>query len=73
MGKNVKCHVEKGNDIGLWVNIRGSEGTKQFCLGWVMAMDSCYPSSPYRIIETHYNGSISIWRKTKGRGAVHLN
>ena len=68
-------HVERneGDPLG-WQSIFGT-GTRsrQFCEGWVAAMNwSCYPSKPLRIISTASSGDITIVTETKGRGE-HTN
>lgn len=69
-----RWHVERKEDdpVG-WMPIFGASGTRQYCEGWVDAMDSCYPSKPLRIVATFADGSIEVVRMTKGRGNVHQN
>lgn len=44
----------------------------QYCRGWVEAMDSLYPSPPYRIVKITGDTQI-ILRQTTGRAAPHVN
>lgn len=73
MAKGQKFHVEYHHESLGWRNVFGAEGTRQFCEGYVFAMDSCYPSRPHRIIRTNPNGSIDVMRETKGHAAPHVN
>jgi hypothetical protein len=63
--------VEQKIDLG-WRRVFGACGTRQFCNGWIAAMDSCYPSNPFRIVAAFADGSTEIVHETKGRGNVHL-
>jgi hypothetical protein len=70
----IRWHVERKEDDPLgWRTIFSASGTRQYCEGWVDAMDSCYPSKPYRIVASFADGSIEIVRVSKGRAGVHLN
>lgn len=44
----------------------------QYCHGWLDAMDSVYPSAPYRIMKVT-GATQEIIRETKGRAAPHVN
>jgi len=67
-------HVEVKLPDGLgYRTIIGSYGTRQYCEGWVDAMDSLYPSAPHRIVSSYADGSIVVVRQTNGRSAVHTN
>lgn len=68
-------HVERneGEPLGWRKIIETNTRSRQFCEGWVAAMDSCYPGKPHRIISTDSKGEITIVLETKGRGKVHLN
>jgi SOS-response transcriptional repressor LexA len=68
MPKVVKHHVEI-KDLD-WRAIPFAEGTRQFCEGWVSAMDSLYPSMPHRIVCTNSNGTTTVVRYTQGRGPI---
>ena len=73
MSRRVRSyHVERSSSDG-YRAIIGTYGARGYCEGWVDAMDSLYPSVPYRIVATYADGSIEVVRETKGRSAVHTN
>lgn len=65
-------YIERINN-GIWYKIPFAESkTRNYCDGYVDAIDSMYPSDPCRIVKND-KGVISIVRETKGRSAVHTN
>lgn len=56
---------------GEWYLLSFAKGSKDYCQGFVDAMDSLYPSRPYRIAYFECE-RWHIVRETKGRGAAHV-
>lgn len=71
--KPKKFHVEFHHEKLGWRNVLFTERSRQYCTGYVDAMDSLYPSRPYRVVATYADGSIAVVHKTFGRGEVHTN
>jgi hypothetical protein len=65
-------HVEWRNHEGQWFTLNGSSGTRQYCEGWVAALDSAYPCDPLRIIAEYNDHSIEVVRETRGRSRAHV-
>lgn len=68
MGKAKMYRVQRFVSNGVWQTVV-EDNSKQFCLGWVLGIDSLYPSAPYRVIDEENN----VLRQTKGRAAVKPN
>lgn len=67
--------AEYNYEVQSWASPRGwrpvplIEGSRDFCDGYVAAMDSMYPNRPYRIVRS----DGEIYRETNGKSEVHLN
>lgn len=57
----------------VWVSTSFQSGSKNYCDGYLDAMDSMYPSAPYRIITYDDQGIVNVYRETRGRSSVHTN
>ena len=69
--KRKTYRVEKHYPELGWRTVWHTKGaSKEYCTGWVNAMDSLYPSKPHRIVQD--NMGIVVY-ETKGRGEVHTN
>lgn len=67
-------YVERYHDELNWRKVPFIEHrTKAYCDGYVDAMDSMYPSNPYRIVKIEKDGTTKVVRTTNGRSCVHLN
>ena len=66
--KAVSYHVESNRGELGWGKVPFTE-TKSlmYCIGYVRAMDSVYPSRPHRIAATFTDGTTSVFSETKGR------
>lgn len=70
---NYTFFIERKFDGG-WMKVSFTEtNQKAFCDGFLMAMDSLYPSAPYRIVKFEKDGTKKIVKETRGHGAVHTN
>lgn len=57
-----------------WMEVPFAEGPLSYCKGWVDAMDSLYPSHPYRVVYINTGeGTIRVMHETRGNGAPHTN
>jgi hypothetical protein len=71
-----KYLIQRGNgagDAGYWYNIPFQHGSRDYADGYVDAMDSMYPSHPYRIITYDKEGHVQVYRETRGRSHVRTN
>lgn len=65
--------VQRQGADGTWRAVPFCQGTRDYCDGYLDAMDSLYPSAPYRVIWYEKSGIWDVYRETKGRGEVHTN
>jgi hypothetical protein len=56
-----------------WRTVNFTIGGLPYCRGYVDAMDSLYPSPPYRVVELVGSDEIRVVQETTGRAAVHTN
>ncbi len=74
MGMTRKTYlIQRQNPDKAWVATPFQSGSKDYCDGYLDAMDSLYPSAPYRIITYDDKGIVNVYRETKGRSSVHTN
>lgn len=60
--------------LNKWIELSGTKENKSFCEGYLFAMSSLYPSSPYRIMIRKSLGSqAEVFREFKGNSRVSVN
>lgn len=72
----VKHRVEWQNSVtGQWVPYEGALNGKAWCLGFLAAVDSRYPSPPSRVVKLlqGLDGPVEVVRETAGRERPTIN
>ena len=84
MRNGIGCSSIEGSEMHrFWVERKFGDGWKpvfgassnavQYCHGYIDAMDSVYPSAPYRLCKRSDGAMMKILRETKGHAKPHVN
>ena len=69
-----KLYWVESDSTGTWRRIAGAEGTKEYCRGYLAALDSLNPSPLVRVVESdRLDGKTTVIEESGGRGTPTVN